>query len=239
MTLAEFEQLTGITVPANDQTKVEAQIQRTQRMLEAMLGFTLDPDVTLENLYNEQGKTATECACPNVDLENLEEPDEVIGAYRLYPYNPNDKYLHVDPFTQVHQVKLVWNNVTVKTFDSEDYRVNFNGDWGKFIENCQHSLCDCGCRDCVQLAVDADWLFSCDSSVDSSVGTCINEELLYVWADMISYYADCKKDVKSETIGSHSYTLKDTKPPEELAYNLKVLKKFAGPHGTLTKVITL
>lgn len=237
MNLWQFQQLSGITVPEAQQAIVQAQILRTKKLLESMLGFTLDPEKINENFYNEEGKTATECSCPNVSTENLLDPDELVTAYRLFPYNPHDKYFHIDPFTQVHQVKLVWNNVTVKTFDEEEYRANFANGWGKYLENCQgHRLCVCACTDCVQLAVDADWMFVCDSSVgDSSVG-CIYDEILYIWADMISFYADCKKDVKSESIGSHSYTKYDKIAIEDMPSNIAILKKYAGPNGTLSKL---
>jgi hypothetical protein len=236
--LEQYEILTGITVSAAQQTLVEAQIRRTQKMLETMLGFTLDPDLVQENLYNELGKTPTECPCPNIDSEVLDPADEVVFAYRMYNYNDKDKYLHVDPFTEIHAVKLVKDGVTFKTFEDYEIRAQYQSNWGKFIENCK-PLCYClqECK-CVQLAVDATWLFACDSSVDSSIG-CINDDLLYVWADMVTYYADCKSDVKSESIGSHSYTKFDNVAPELEASNLAVLKKYAGPHGSLTKVYTV
>jgi hypothetical protein len=249
MDLSIYEALTGMTVEADQETFVKAQIKRTQKILESLLGFTLDP-LKNTNLYNEIGKTSLECSCPETNSELLESgnllpPDPVIGAYRLYTYNPNDKYFHIDPFTQVFQVKLVWNGITVKTFDDDDYLPIFKNGWGKFIENCQCNICDCcKCTDCIQLAVDADWLFNCDDSSvgdssvgDSSVGSCIDDELLYIWADMITYYLDCKKDVKSELVLGHSYTKYDKVLPQDLDYNLAVLRKYAGPFGSLTKVI--
>jgi hypothetical protein len=233
-----YQTLTGITVEASQQAIVIAQINRTQRILETMLGFTLDPELVSTNLYNEQGKTAIECACPNVESDLLP-PDPVVFAYRLYDYNHKDKYFHVDPFTDVYSVKLVRDGVTVKTFDEKDYRLSMKQGFGKFIENCQKKICFCDCR-CVQLAVDAHWLFNCDPSIgDSSIG-CIQDDLLYVWADMITYYVDCKKDIKQESVGSHSYTKFDRdEKPEYLKHNLAVLNKYAGPLGSLTKVLTV
>lgn len=230
MNLSTYQKLTGITVPDNQKTLVEAQIRRTQKILEGLLGFTLNPKKVEENLYNEQGKTTSECACPDVEPEELDEPDAVVGAYRLYPYNEKDQYFHIDPFTEVHAVKLVWNNITIKTFDPEEFRVDFMGEWGKYVENCQNRICVCKCTDCVQLAVDADWK-----------NFCKHNELMYIWADMVTYYADCKKDVRQESIGSHSYTKfdKDNAEPEMEINNRAILKKYAGPYGSLTKVITI
>lgn len=242
MDLNLFEELTGITVDASQQAVVEAQIGRTQKLLEAMLGFTLDPDRVQQNLYNERGKAKTNCFCPSTELDNpdLDDPDEVVNAYRLFSYNPNDKFWHVDPFTEIHAVKLSWNGITTRTFDADDFRAEMAQGWSKFIENCDDDICVCTCFNCIQLAIDADWLFVCDqdnSIGDSSTG-CVNDELLYVWADMIAYYADCKQDVRSESIGAHTYSKYDKVLPEDQPHNLMVLKKYAGPHGTLTKVIT-
>lgn len=241
MDLETYEELTGITVPANQQGVVEAQILKAQKILEGMLGYTLDPTLVDQNLYIELGKSPTECPCPSVEPENLLPPDAVVFAYRLFPYNNLDKYLETDPFTSLYKVKLVRDDVTVKTFTEEEIRAQWGGQgWGKYIENCK-SLCVClvECR-CVQLAVDAEWLFACDSSVgDPSIG-CVSDEILYIWADMVTYYVDCKKDVKSESIGSHSYTKfdRDVLPQDERG-NLAILKKYAGPNGTLKKVITV
>ena len=227
MNLETYQQLSGITVPDNEVTLVTAQIQRAKKILEGMLGYTLSSKQVQKNFYNERGKSPTECSCPDVDSEDLLDPDQVQNAYRLFDYNAKDKYLHIDPFTEVYSVKLVWNDVTVKTFDADEFRANYgkNG-WGKFVENCQRTLCSCAC-DCLQLAVDAQWL-----------DVCKYDELMYIWTDMVTYYADCKKDVKQESIGSHSYTKfdRDIRPEDEHS-NLAVLRKYAGQHGTLTKVI--
>ncbi len=232
MDLAKYEELTGITVSESEEAAYQAQIRRTQRMLETMLGFTLDPSKTNTNFYNEVGKTSTNCFCPDVSTSDLLPPDPVIGAYRLYRYNKLDKYFFVDPFTNVHAVKLVFikegsdgTDVTIKTFDSDDIRLQIGRDGiGKYIQHCETCLCVCECETCVQLAVDADWLFQDE----------IPDDLLYVWADMITYQVDCKKDIKSESITGHSYTKFDQVLPETEPQNLAVIKKYAGPYGSVS-----
>lgn len=234
MTLAEYQTLTGITVPSSKQALVTAQINRVQQMLETMLGYTLNPDNVTQNLYNEQGKTAQECACPSVDTSTLQAPDAVNGAYRLYSYNPNDKKFHVDPFCRVFNVKLVKDGVTIKTFATTEYRVDYGQEGlSKYIENCQTSMCSCDCNDCIQLAVDASWLWQESDAIPSA--------LQYVWADMVTYYANCKKDVKQESVGSHSYTKFDkaTVEPELQRNNLAVIKRYAGPYGSVTPKVTV
>ena len=230
MTLSEYQTLTGTTVSSADTAKVTATIAQTQTMLETLLGFTLDPALVTENLYNELGKSATDCFCPSVNLEDLNDPDAVVGAYRLYRHNENDRYFHTDPFSRVHTVKLVFikegtglNGITIKTFDWDDLRVQYRNDWAKFIEYCRDYICGCDCTDCVQLAVDADWLWTEDIPTD----------LQYVWTDMITFYSDSSnEDIRSESIDTHSYTKASNIPPEDRPRNLAVLRKYAGPYGS-------
>lgn len=233
MTLAEYQTLTGITVASSQQAKVTAQITRTRLVLETMLGFTLDKTKAVENLYNELGKSNESCFCPSVDLENLEEPDDVEGSYRLFHYDKRDQYFFVDPFTTVYSTKLVYikqgtgdNGVTIKTFDDENIRLQFGRDnWGKYIEHCHDCLCECNCENCVMLAVDADWLNE----------DCIPTDLKYVWADMVTFYSDdSKQNIKSESIDTHSYTRFEKKAPESESHNLAVIKRYAGPYGSVS-----
>lgn len=241
MTLEEYQTLTGVTVPSSQTAKVTATIARTQSMLETLLGFTLNSETVTTNIYNELGKTSQECLCPSVNLENLQAPDAVVGAYRLFRYNDLDKYFHIDPFSKIHKVKLVFvrdgdnpNGVTLKTFDWDEIRLQIGREGfskylelslvQKYIEYCIDCLCKCNCADCVQLAVDADWLWPED----------LPNDLQYVWADMITYYSDDKKkEIKSESIDTHSYTRFDKTPPESEPHNLAVLKKYAGPFGSV------
>lgn len=234
MTLAEYQTLTGITVAASDQARVTAEIAKSRRILETMLGYTLDPALVNTNLYNELGKTDTDCACPIVDIDSLDDPDPVVTAYRLYDYNLTDQFFHVDPFTIINAVKLVYikqgespSGITVKTYDDEDIREHQGRDaWSKYIEYTPHTFWYCRHDHHIQLAVDAVWQFP----------TTIPDDLNYVWADMVTYYADCKKDLKSESILTHSYTKFDKEIPETLSHNQAVLSRYAGPHGTLSRI---
>ena len=236
MDLALCESLSGIEVPASNQALVTAQINRTKSMLETMLGFTLGPSGNVtQNIYNELGKSEQDCICPSVDTENLQPADPVIGAYRLFRYNQLDDYFHIDPASRVYAVKLVFikegsgnNGITIKTFDNDEVRMQYtNGEWLKYIEHCLDCLCSCECNECVQLAVDADWLWESASDIP--------EELLYVWVDMINFYSNPKHDIKSESIDTHSYT-RDITKPEEDSYNLSVIKKYAGPYGSVVQM---
>jgi hypothetical protein len=202
-------------------------------MLETMLGFTLGPSASVtQNVYNELGISEQDCFCPSVDIENLLPPDPVIGAYRLFRYNENDKFFHIDPASTIYKTKLVFikegtgdNGITLKTFEADEVRMQYNNnEWVKYIEHCINCLCTCECNECVQLAVDADWLWA--NTTD------IPDELLYIWVDMITYYSDLKNKIKSESIDTHSYSRDTLERPEVNAYNLSVIRKYAGPYGS-------
>lgn len=233
MTLAKYQELTGTTVSAADTAKVTATLNRVQRMLETMLGFTLDPTLVNQNLYTETGKTPTDwCPCPNVEMGNLLPPDPVVFAYRLYPYNRLDKFLSVDPFSAVHAVKLVKDGVTLRTFLPEEFRVDIGRDgWAKFFELCRTCRCTPTCTNCAQLAVDATWLWDDEDDIP--------DDLLYVWADMVTFYGNENFGVKSQTLGTHSYTLFDNVAPQDKSENIAVLMRYAGPFGSLARTVTL
>ena len=245
MDLSKYEELTGISVSSSQEGKVNAQIKRQQVILEQMLGFTLDPEKTEENLYNELGKTKTDCSCPDVGDQHLDPADEVIGAYRLYNYNPDDEYLHIDPFKQINKVKLVYvrfgespNGITLREFNKEDNSTNTagvhysNGGVTKYLQQCWENICICSCNTCVQLAVDADWLWPKEGEGEEATQN-IPDDLLYIWADMVTYYSNPSRRIKSETITSHSYTLTDEVAPELDAQNIATIKKYAGPGGSV------
>ena len=229
-----YQELSGITVPSSNVTRVTSQITRTRSILEMMLGFTLNPKKVEMNLYNELGKTTLECSCSSVDTEDLDPADDVIGSYRLYRYNPLDKFFFTDPFEQLNSVKLVYlkqgeepNGVTLKTYEVDEIRIQaLNGGWSKYIQPIKNF--DCGC-DNVQLAIDANWMFD----------ECLPEELKYVWVDMITYYSDLKNNIKNESINSHSYTKFDNKTPQELTENLNIIKRYAGPYGSVNSEPTI
>jgi len=231
MDLAKYEELSGLSVSAEDQTLVEATINKVVSKLESMLGYTLDITKVNDNQYVEIGKTQTDCPCvDSVDIDNLLPADAVVFAYRLYSYNKRDKIIAIDPCTDVHAVKLVKDGVTFLTLEADSYQTIKKNGIIKYIELCDSCFtCVTSC-DCVQLAVDATWLWS---SVDN-----MPTDLLYLFSDMVTYYSNPTKDVKSETLGSHSYTLFSNSAPDSLKENIKVLNKYVGPNGSLYRIYT-
>lgn len=203
----KYTELTGITVNSSNEARINAAITRTQAILENLLGYTLDEDQRDTNYLD--GVT----------------PE---FAYRLFPYNKKDKYKHIDPATQIYTIKILKNGQVEDTLEDDEYSiVNDRGIVKYFV---MHNL-PCGCVEicyCTnpnyQFAVDAEYVFASDA---------IPNDLLSIWADMVTYYADFKRDVKSETLGSHSYTKfggQSLKPEEDVA-NRRIIARYAGPRG--------
>lgn len=233
MDLEQYESLTGNTVTSSQQTRVIAKIERSRRILESMLGYTLDITKADTNYYTEIGKTAVECPCPTFDMDSLTAADEVQGAYRLFPYNYKDKFLKIDPAATVYAVKLVQDGVTFRTFESSEYHRQYDD---AIITNIVRDDPWCTCSYdgdcyCSQLAVDADWLWD-----ENDI---FPDEINDIWAEMAEYLIDTKKDIKSQTLGSHSYTRFDRDAPEQREDVRKALMKYAGPNGTLYRTITI
>ena len=159
MNIEKYEELSGITIPESKIKYYEALIKRTGVILENLLGYTLKP----KHIYTELGRTQAECVCPSIpQTSELLPPEEVRGIIKVFPYNHKDHFLHVDPFNDVYNVKLVrvtddHHFITYKVFESftEEY---LKDGIGLYIEKCQTCFCDCDCKDCVQLAVDAVWV---------------------------------------------------------------------------------
>lgn len=234
MDLEKYEQLMGITIPESKQGYYSAQIKRVQTKLETILGYTLKAS----HIYTELGKTQLECICPDIpESSSLLPPDEVKGIIKVFPYNYKDKFLHIDPFHEVYNAKLgrVLENkefITYKTFEYFTQHFMSQG-IGLYVERCVNCLCDCDCKDCVQLIVDADWVDFTDEESD------IPDDLLYLWCDMVNYYADPTKDIKSESVDGHSWSKGDITAPEETLEGKLLLQRYAGPYGSITRMPTI
>lgn len=204
--------------------------------LEALLGYSLNPSV----FFTETGRINSGCDCSNIPKSYLLPPDVVRGSYKLFPYNWKDKFLHIDPFIDVYSVKLVKVTgnrqfVTMQTF--KNTRPNFNlGEAGNFIENCSNQeLCSCvtNCKNCVQLAVSADWL---DMSDENKT---VPKDLAMLLLEMLEYYANPYRDIKSESVDGHSWSKGDSLPPEKQIHNQLIIKRYSGPFGSITQIPTL
>lgn len=244
MDLNKYKELSGETVPTSREAKVTATIRRTKVVLETMLGFSLKP----KNLYTEKGKVQFEGYLPVEDTTNLLPPDDEEGTYKLFPYNENDKYFHVDPYTNMHKVKLVMPQtdgdfVTITDLDNVVAEYGRDG-IGKYIQ--RHwawftwewyrtwRLSYWGEPSGVMLAVDADWI------------DCYPEDILYLWADMVTYYSDknfsVTGNIKSESVDGHSWSKGNAgggkegdMAPENNPANRLILARYAGPFGSIVR----
>lgn len=244
MNLEQYQELTGVTVPASQQGKVNAMIRKTKNMLEDMLGYTLPT----ENLYTEIGKVQFEGYLPMIgQTDNFLPADEAEGIYKLFPYNEKDNFIHVDPFTNIYHVKLVkpLNNgefVTITDLDNvvakyernrigrfiERYWEWFTWQWYRTYLYSFTSSSDAG----LMIAVDADWIDE------------YPEDIMYVWADMVTYYSDegvsVTGNIKSESIDGHSYSRQatgqgtDLAPQEQLSAK-GTLARYVGPYGAIAR----
>jgi hypothetical protein len=237
MDLDRLQELTGTTVTSSQMAKVAANIDRCRAKLETKLGYPLDPEKVTQNLYTETGKVPGDGFFAfNLDTVTLEDPDEVIGAYRVFPFHEADQLLHVDPFSAIHAVKLVRGSVTLRTLDADDYSIHAENNglkryialtwplWRTWIGRAWDVYGDRG----VQLAVDADWLWpeTDEGSQD------IPDDLAYVWADHVAWLSDDTRFIKSENRGTRSYTKSEVKPPLGDVDNQQTIAKYAGPNGT-------
>jgi hypothetical protein len=227
-----FTKLTGRTLTTAQATLLAGSAETAKRELEDLLGWPLDPDCW-DDQYLERGKTQSEGVCVD-DATELDAPDDVVGSTRIFNWNPDDYYLQTDPLVTIHSVKLVSDDVTYKTFELGEYRpqwVNGRERYAKYIEikhDCpwylQHYSCCCLAGR--QIAVDADWAFEVVPRV-----------LKQVWADLVWQDLNPKRDLRSQTLGPHSYTFATNETP--LTKHAPVLRQYAGPHGTAAAGVTI
>ena len=58
------------------------------------------------------------------------------------------------------------------------------------------------------------------------------DDLLSVWADLVTWLSDKTRNIKSENRGTRSYTKAESKSPLEDQANRSILESYAGPRGT-------
>lgn len=233
MDIRKYTELTGISVPTSQEAKIKAAIRRTRSQLETMLGYSLKP----KNFYTETGKVRYEGFIPVDDFGNLLPADEEQGVYKLFPYNEKDRFFHIDPFKNIYHVKLVVPRndgefVTITDLDNVVAKYD-QGGIGKYIE--RHwdwftwqwyrtwAVRWAAQADGLQLAVDGDWV------------DCYPDDILYLWADMVEHQSNPSSNIKSESVDGHSWSFADTSSPLAKTDNIQLLRRYAGPHGSVTR----
>lgn len=246
MDQSTFTDLTGVQLTSSQVSRFGSVAKLCGRKLEEMLGWPLDPS-NWDNQYLEIGKTKSEWwSGSHVDTSDLNDPDAVVGKTRLYKWRPGDPYLFIDPALTLHKVKLVKNGITYRTFDAQDYSlrlVNGYEPYGKYVAFSdgfyrwmdiwyfEPSILDIVLAshtpdgDYLQVAIDADWAFPKEDGCPT-----LPLPLQEAWADLIAYKLDLKRDVKSESVLSHSYSKNVT--PDPATVHADVIRKYIGPRGT-------
>lgn len=141
-----------------------------------------------------------------------------VAGVRYFDYHEADKYVSIDPFTTITSIELVEDAEVIYTLTEEDYRTHTKYGILKHLELC--CVCPQNCYKCIQWKITAQWLFAT-----------IPTDLQYLWADMVTFDADPGNNIKSQTLGTHSYTKASTLPPQDKRENQIIIGKYQGGNG--------
>lgn len=145
------------------------------------------------------------------------------SSTRKYPYNQNDTYLVIDPCTNITSATLYNDSELIHTFTTDEYREVYQGACITALH--LKSSCALLCTTTVELRVTATWQFAT-----------VPADLNMVWADLVTYLIDPANNIKSQSLGTHSYTKGSTKSTIESDYSVSVLTKYAGPLGSIARI---
>ncbi len=245
MTIAEYQELTGVTVSDSDTAKMNAVLRRSQTRLETLLGYSLSK----QKKWTEQGKVRFDGLLPfpslpvsDIILSRLVEPDVTEGDIQLFNFDELDMHFRINPAKQVYRAKLVIpvsndEFITVAELTHSTPYLNeaglvtaitrspywFNWTWWPTVLTSDKRN--------LMLAIEGDFVNVCDANK--------YPDLAYLLADMVTYYSDptysIMGNIRSESIDSHSYSRASTganpdlAAPEGQSSSRKVIEKYAGP----------
>lgn len=252
MTIAEYQELTGITVATADEPRVKAAIRKAEVKLGSLLGYSLSK----QQKWTELGRVRFDGLVPfpslpvsEETLENLSEPDEQTGDYQVFNFDELDKHIRINPAKQIHRAKIVLpvnrdEFITIYDLENATPYLNSAGlvvavsrysNW--YTWTWWNSLLWAD-RQNLMIAVDADYVNVCDANKYA--------DLAYLLCDMITYYADpsysIMGNIRSESIDSHSYSrastgsTPDSAAPEGQGSSKMIIEKYAGP-GAFRKLV--
>lgn len=245
MTIAEYQILTGITVPEADVNRVRATIHKAETKLEGSLGYSLSKQKT----WTELGKVQYDGLVPFPSLpigddvlNNLSTADNQTGDIQLFNFSELDKHIKINPAKEIYRAKIVLpvnEDEFITICDLEDVSPYLNStglvtaitrsnSW--FTWNWWVSLTVANVSS-LMIAIDADYVDLCDVSC--------YPDLAYLLADMVTYYShpdySVMGNIKSESIDSHSYsrssvdTRSTSSAPEDQPSAKRIIEKYAGP----------
>lgn len=252
MTIAEYQNLTGITVSDADINRIKAVIRRAETKLNGSLGYSLSKQKT----WTERGKVRYDGLVPFPSLpvgddvlNNLQPADDQTGDIQLFNFDELDKHIRINPAKEVYRAKIVLpinqdefitiydlenatpylNNVGLVTAITR-YNSWFSWTWWNSLLGTDKSN--------LMLAIDADYIDICSTSE--------HLDLAYLLTDMVSYYSDpnysVMGNIRSESIDSHSYSrastgsTADSAAPEGQASSKRIIEQYAGP-GAFRKLV--
>lgn len=245
MTIAEYQTLTGITVPESDVTRVNAVIRRSQAKLEGLLGYPLSKQKT----WTELGKVQYSGLVPFPSLpvsedvlNNLAPPDDQTGDIQVFNFDELDKHIRINPAKEVYRAKVVIpvNSEEFITIVDLDNALPYLNDTGLVVAITRYynwftwtwwDLLSPLDRSNMLLAVEAEYVDLCDVNKF--------QDLNYLLADMVTYYADpsysLMGNIVTESIDTHSYTRANTgstlesRAPENQPSARMIIEKYSGP----------
>lgn len=252
MTIAEYQELTGITVSTADTPRVTAAIRKAEVKLGTLLGYPLSKQQT----WTELGKVQYNGLVPfpslpvsEETLDNLSAPDEQSGNIQLFNFDELDKHIRINPAKEIYRAKIVLpvnRDEFITIYDLENATPYLNGTglvvavsryttwytwtwWNSLLWADRQNL---------MIAVDADFVDVCDANK--------YPDLAYLLADMVTYYSDpnysVMGNIRSESIDSHSYSrastgsTPDSAAPEGQSSSKMIIEKYAGP-GAFRKLV--
>ena len=196
MTIAEYQELTGITVSTADETRVKAAIRKSEVRLGTLLGYSL----TGQQKWTELGKVRYNGFIPfpslpvsEEALSNLTEADEQTGDIQLFNFDELDKHIRINPAKEAYRAKIVLpvnRDEFITIYDMENATPYLNSaslvvaltrysEW--FTWTWWNSLLWAD-KQTLMIAVDANYVNVCDANR--------YPELAYLLADMVTYYSD-------------------------------------------------
>lgn len=250
MTIEQYEELTGQTVSADDETMVQAAINRATVELESALGYSLTPET---NIYSELGKTQYDgftigqtLPVPEDVIDNLLPADEPIGDVMVFPLELKDKFALVQPFDTVYRAKVVLVTgkdefITLTDLEGAIPQYMGNG-WGKWIEVDVPgwSIDPVAIANFLSLYAVGHWKQAkLALALDADFHDVAAEPAIqYMLADMVEYRLDpnnsvANGNIKSESVDGHSWSKAEKAvTPIDSDDHKSTVALFAGPLGS-------
>jgi hypothetical protein len=214
ITIADLENYLGLAPGTLDPVKYQLIINAVQKEIEGLLGYELCPlSDFVPTCVDWDDLRTFDCDSLDSDCKKL--------LTKRFEFDPNKLWVNTDPFLRLCDVNVVNCDDTILELDDPcdfligqngDYNVNQNSSsegWYNGIKLCQHfakipESCLClGKNHCWQVEVVALWGLC--YPIQPKTG-CIPEDLKLLMLEMMKYWHDCNRDLKSESLGNYSYS---------------------------------